>query len=184
MAIMTTERPLSAVVRALHDQIDPPEGHRVEIIEGKIEVAASPFGMHADILLQIREAVAPTLPREIGLYENTTLEEPEVDRYQPDLAAWPRALIRTETEWVFPGEQCLLAVEVTSPDQERRDYAKAAGYARADTPIYLIVDRRRRVCILHAEPAGGQYTERHETPFGKPITLPLETPVTIDTSEF
>jgi len=184
MAVMTIEQPLSAVVRALHDELDPPEGYRVEIIEGKIDVAASPFGMHADILLQIREAVAPALPREIGLYENTTLEEPEVDRYQPDLAAWPRELIRTETEWVFPGDQCLLAIEVTSPDQERRDYAKGAGYARAGTPIYLIVDRKRSVCIVHAEPAGGQYTERYETPFGKPITLPLETPVTIETSDF
>ena len=184
MAVMAIERPLSAVVRALHDQLDPPKGYRVEIIEGKIEVAATPFGMHADILLQIREAVAPTLPREIGLYENTTLEEPEVDRYQPDLAAWPRELIRTETEWVFPGNLCLLAVEVTSPDQERRDYAKAAGYARAGAPVYLVVDRKQRVCAVFTEPEGDRYRNRHEVPFGKPVTLPLETPATIETSGF
>jgi Uma2 family endonuclease len=172
------------VVRALHDELDPPEGYRVEIVEGKIEVSSSPFGKHAYILMKIRRAIEPSLPAEFGLFENTTLEEPEVDRYIPDLAAWPVALIDTETEWAFPGEECPFAVEVTSPDQERRDYAKAAGYARSGVPVYLLVDRKRRVCVLCTEPADGQYAEHHEIPFGKPVTLPLETPVTIETSDF
>jgi Uma2 family endonuclease len=124
------------------------------------------------------------LPAGFGLFENTTLEEPEVDRYIPDLAAWPLSLIKTESEWAFRGDECLLAVEVTSPDQERRDYAKAAGYARSHVPIHLLVDRKLRNCVLFVEPNGEQYTERHEVPFGKPVTLPLDPPVTIETSEF
>jgi Uma2 family endonuclease len=198
MAVMTMEQPVptdgeaareedrqrAAVVRALHDQLDPPEGYRVEIIEGKIDVASTPFGKHAFILMRLRRMIEPSLPLEFGLFENTTLEEPQVDRYIPDLVAWPVALIDTETEWAFPGEECPLAVEVTSPDQERRDYAKALGYARSGVPVYLLIDRKRRICVVFTEPEGDQYRTRHEAPFGKPLILPLETPVTIDTSDF
>ena len=184
MTVMAAEHLPASVVRALHDQLDPPEGYRVEIIEGKLEVAATPFGKHALVIEDLMRAILPTLPRSVALRERITLEEPEIDRYEPDLGMWPRALLDSETEWVFPGENCLFAVEVTSPDQERRDYTKAMGYARAQVPLYLIVDRKRRQCVLLTEPVGGKYMEQEETPFGKPLTLPLETPVTVDTSDF
>lgn len=43
MTVMTSERPTTEAVRAIHDAIDPPEGYRVEIVEGHITVASSPF---------------------------------------------------------------------------------------------------------------------------------------------
>jgi Uma2 family endonuclease len=184
MAVMTTERPLAAAVRAIHDEIVPPEGYRVEIVEGKIEVSSTPGGKHAYILLLIRSAITPTLPAHYGLFENTTLEEPDVDRYIPDLAVWPISLINSEVAWAFRGDDCLLAVEVTTPDQERRDYAKFAGYARSRVPVYLLVDRKQRMCVLFTEPEGNRYRDRHEYPFGKPVTLSLDPPVTVETSEF
>jgi len=184
MTVMTSERPTTEAVRAIHDAIDPPEGYRVEIVEGNITVASTPFGQHAYILMLIREAVTPTLSADHRLFENTTLEEPEIDRYIPDLAAWPIDLIKTSTQWAFPGDRCVLAVEVTSPNQEQRDYAKAAGYARSQVPVYLVVDRASRLCVVFTEPEGGTYRTRHEVPFGKPLTVPLETPVTLETSEF
>jgi Uma2 family endonuclease len=108
-----------------------------------------------------------------------------VDRYIPDLTVWPLALIDSDTRWIFPGEQCLLTVEVASPNQEQRDYAKAAGYARSGVPVYLVVDRRKQACVVFIDPEGNHYRERREVPFGKPVTLPLEAgPVTIDTAEF
>ena len=199
MAMMTTERPGSeddaasrddsrrraAVIRALHDQLDPPEGWRVEIVEGTITVAATPFGKHASIIRRIRMAIEPTLPpEEYGFYENLTCEEPEIDRYVPDLGVWPVEYIDRDDEWVFAAEMCALAIEVTSPDQAKRDYTKAAGYARASVPVYLIVDRTRRVCVVLTEPEGGTYKNRHEEPFGKPVSLPLDPPVTLDTAKF
>ena len=199
MAIMTTERPEfeedessqddprrhAAVVRALHDQLDPPEGWRVEIIEGDITVAATAFGRHASIIRRIRMAIEPTLPpEEYGFYENLTCEEPEIDRYVPDLGVWPVEYIDSDEEWIFAAEMCTFAAEVTSPGQAKRDYAKAEGFARAGVPAFLIVDRERRVCVLLTEPDGGAYKNRHEEPFGKPVTLPLDPPVTIDTSRF
>jgi Uma2 family endonuclease len=106
------------------------------------------------------------------------------DRYEPDLAAWPLDLLDTETAWIFPGGECSFALEVTSPQQERRDYAKAAGYARAAVPVYLLVDRTRRACVVSTEPEGGRYRTRHEVPFGKAVTLPLAPPVTLETADF
>jgi len=199
MAVMTTERPESeedaasqddprrhaAVVRALHDQIDPPEGWRVEIVEGDITVAATPFGKHASIIRRIRMAIEPTLPpEEYGFYENLTCEEPEIDRYIPDLGMWPVEYIDSDEEWIFSAEKCAFAAEVTSPGQVKRDYAKSAGYARSGVPVYLIVDRTRHACVVLTEPEDGGYKNRHEEPFGKPVTLPLNPPVTIDTSKF
>jgi Uma2 family endonuclease len=78
----------------------------------------------------------------------------------------------------------MLAVEVTSPGQEERDYAKAAGYARSGTQVYLIVDQKARQCVVHSEPQSGSYQEIHVAAFGKDVILPLETPVTVDTSRF
>lgn len=198
MAVMTLERPtanddamapederrLAEVLCSLHDQIDPPEGYRVEIIEGKITMSASPFGKHALIIADIRRAITPTLPASLELVEQVTLQEPELSRYEPDLGLWPRKTLDTDTEWVFAGEECRFVLEVTSPRQEQRDYAKTRGYARSGVPVYLVVDRAVRACVLFTEPEGGRYRHRREIPFGRPVTLPLETSVTIETSDF
>jgi Uma2 family endonuclease len=198
MAVMTLERPaandetttpgderkLAEVLCSLHDQINPPEGYRVEIIEGNIVLSPSPLGKHALIVADIRRAITPTLPASLELMEHITLQEPERGRYEPDLGLWPRETLDTDTEWVFNGEACLFVLEVTSPKQEQRDYAKAAGYARSGIPIYLVIDRRKRACVLYTQPERDQYRELHETPFGMPVTLPLDTPVTIETTDF
>lgn len=198
MAVMTNEAPLceedeaaphpsqryASLVRAAYAEIDPPEGYRVEIIEGMIVMSPTPAPRHAYIVALIRNAVEAALPDSLGAYENVSCEEPEVDYYVPDLAVWPRKLMRTETHWALPGDQCLLAVEVTSPKQGKRDYWKATGYARSGIPVYLVVDRQRQKCVLFTVPGREEYRDRHEIPFGAPVTLPLDTPVIIDTTDF
>jgi Uma2 family endonuclease len=197
MAVMTTERPDSeedavwqndrrryaAEVRALHDQLDPSAGWRVEIIEGQLVVSPAPMPAHGYIVEVIRTAVAKSLPATHGAFEGIELEEPETDRYIPDLAVWPRKVLRGGSARPRP-ETCALAVEVTSPGQAKRDYAKAEGYARCGIPVYLLVDQTRGACVVFTEPVGERYRNRHEVLFGEVVTLPLETPVTIDTSEF
>lgn len=175
---------LATVVRALHEDMNPPEGYRAEIVEGRIEVSPPAVGRHAYLIELIRRPIEPSLPAGTGLFSNIVFEEPEIDRYIPDLAAWPIELLRADTDWALSGDQCGLVVEVTSPEQERRDYAKAAGYARAGVPVYLLTDWTRRTCIVYSEADNGAYRRRHEIPFGKPIPLPLPTPVTIETADF
>jgi Uma2 family endonuclease len=137
MAVMTIDRTApvpddsgkrAEALRDLHDQIDPPEGYRVEIVEGEIVVSPSPFGKHALIIADIKRAAASSLPPGLELVERITLEEPELSRYEPDLGLWPRELLNTETGWVFPGNACALAVEVTSPS--RRAAGTATGTRR------------------------------------------------------
>jgi Uma2 family endonuclease len=178
------EHDVMDVVQAIHDGLELPEGYRAEIVGGQISVAPSPFGMHAYIVAKIRRAATAALPADHDLYENVTLEEPDGDRYIPDLALLPDALMRTRRDWVFPMGMCLLAVEVTSPGQEGRDYVKAAGYARAGIAVYLIVDQKRRRCVVHGEPSGDRYASVAELPFGAQVLLPLDTVITIDTSRF
>lgn len=176
------EHDLMDVVQSIHDDLELPEGYRAEIIGGQIAVVASPFGMHAYILQEIRDAATGRLPEGHRLYENITLEEPDGDRYIPDLALLPDALMRTRRQWIFPMGMCLLTVEVTSPGQEDRDYRKTAGYARAGIPVYLIVDQKRRRCVVHSEPEGDKYATVTEVPFGRDIVLPLAAPIAVDTS--
>jgi Uma2 family endonuclease len=178
------EHDLMDVVQSIHDELELPDGFRAEIVEGQIAVAASPFGMHAYILKVIRRAADGTIRADHDLYENVTLEEPDGDRYIPDLALMPDALIRTRRQWIFPMGMCRLAIEVTSPGQEDRDYRKRAGYARAGVPVYLIVDQKRRRCVVHSEPESTKYARVREVAFGEDLVLPLEVPITVDTSRF
>lgn len=188
MTIVASDREhdLLDVVHSIHDDLELPEGYRAEIIRGQITVAPSPFGISAFILQEIRDAAHGRLPHGHRLYGNVTLEEPGGDRYVPDLALMPDALLRNRRQWIFPMGLCLLAVEVTSPGQEGRDYAKSAGYARAEVPAYLLVDQKRRRCVLYTDPEGEAYADKAETPFGEQIVLPLAQigQITIDTSKF
>ena len=175
------------VVRSIHDDLDLPDGYRAEIVGGDIAVVPTPFGRHSSIIELIRDAVRPALPPRYRLHENTTLEEPETDRYVPDLAAWPFALIHNaESEWVFPASECAFAVEVTSPGQEARDYTKANGYARGGVPVFLLVDRKSRRCVVYSDPASDGYRTTHRELFGDPVTLNFEGggEAVIDTSDF
>jgi Uma2 family endonuclease len=138
---------------------------------------------HGYIVEVIRTAVAGSLPASHGAFEGIELEEPETDRYIPDLAVWPRTALRGGSARPHP-KLCVLAVEVTSPGQAKRDYAKAEGYARCRIPVYLVVDQTRGVSVVFTEPVGERYRTRHEVPFGEAVTLPIEPPVTIETSEF
>ena len=176
-------RRFAAAIRAIHHQIDPPPGWRVEIIEGQIVVSAAPTPARAYIIEIVRTAVAGTLPPRYGAYENIGFEEPEIDRYIPDLSVWPRQALRSAIAQPRPG-MCELAVEVAPPQQSESHYAKAEGYARCGIPVYLIVDQTDGICVVFTEPEDGTYKNRHQEPFGKPVSLPLEPPVTLDTSDF
>lgn len=149
------ERELADVVQSIHDRLELSEGYRAEIVGSQIAVAMPRFGMHAYILAEIRRSADSAMPAGHHLYGNITLEEPDGDRYIPDLALLPDAPLRTRRQWIFPTGMCRAAIEVTSPGLEDRDYRKMPGYARAGVPVYLIVDQKRRRCVTHSVPKTG-----------------------------
>ena len=175
---------LKQVVSHIHDDLDLPEGYRVEIIEGQIVMSPAPQVKHAHIVKLIAKAVDQALPDGFEVYENVTLEDPEGERCIPDLGAWPEKFLDAERLAVLPGDKCAFVLEVTSPRQENRDYTKAAAYARCDIPVYLLVDRKKRVCVVHTEPRGSVYTTVHTAAFGEPLVLTLHREVSIDTGRF
>jgi Uma2 family endonuclease len=184
MTIVMPESDHMAMVQSLHDDLEVPDGFRAEIIGGEIVVSASPMGQHAFVVSVVRNAIWPVRPTGYELYEVTTAQTASGQRYIPDLALWPVDIIRGATEWIFPAQLCRFALEVTSPDAEYRDYKKGAGYAESEVPIYLLVDGKQRECIVFTDPKGTDYRAEHRVPFGDPVVLPFETPVTVDTSAF
>ena len=53
-----------------------------------------------------------------------------------------------------------------------------------DTPAPTMSNPIPVMNVVFTEPDGDRYRNRHETPFGKPVTLPLDTPATLETTEF
>lgn len=200
MTTMTTERDahheesepegptLIEVVHKIHDELELPEGYTAQIIKGQLVIMATPSKKHAIIVRRIDRALTAVLPQEkYDCYQNITGQEPEGDRFIPDLGVWPQEALEDDSDqWLARTTSLLLAVEVTSPGSEPHDYDKIGGYAHAGVPIYLIVDRKWRRCVLltEPEPAKGIYQTTHTVDFGEPITIPLETPVKIETAEF
>lgn len=192
MAVMTTDRPISAederrqrvaVLHELRDQLDPPPGWRVEIIQGELVVSPAPAPAHGYIVEIIRTAIQGSLPETHAAYEAIEAVGPEGDAFIPDVSVWPRAELRGRRKPLKP-DLCTVAVEVTSPKQSKHDYDKARPYAASSIPVFLVVDTERQSCVVFSEPQGGEYREKHELPFGKPVTLPLEPPVTLETGDF
>ena len=184
MTAVMPETDHMAMVQSLHDDLEVPDGFRAEIIGGEIVVSASPMGLHALVVTIIRDAILPTKPEGYNLFEVITALTESGQRYIPDLAMWPRDILKTRTDWMFPAQLCRFALEVTSTGAEDRDYKKGAGYAESGVPIYLLVDNKQRECIVFTEPKGTAYRTEHRVPFGDPLVLPFDPPVIVDTSEF
>ncbi|MFH8348005.1 Uma2 family endonuclease [Streptomyces sp. NPDC018045] len=79
-------------------------------------------------------------------------------------------------------------VEITSPDNASCDRLnKAAAYAEAGVPLYLLIDRFAPpgpTVTLFGEPEDAVYQELQAVKFGEDIHLPEPFDLTIDTSVF
>ncbi|MGH3099086.1 MAG: Uma2 family endonuclease, partial [Streptosporangiales bacterium] len=88
----------------------------------------------------------------------------------------------------FYAEDALLAVEVTSKRNARRDRKeKLWGYAHGPVPLYLLIDRVDPVgqrCTLYSEPSNGEYLRSVTSPFGEPVELPAPFDLSLDTARF
>ena len=92
---------------------------------------------------------------------------------------------RGDGEW-SDADGALMAVEITSPDRDtnQRDRIdKPVGYAEADIPVYLLIDRDNNTIVVHSEPKDGRYQQSPSYPWGATIQLPSPVDVTLDTEE-
>ncbi|MFI0452619.1 Uma2 family endonuclease [Actinomadura sp. 6N118] len=191
----------------LHDFLHlPNDGTRVEIIGGEIAVSPAPTVRHAIIVQDISNALTrahhenPEFPWRLLQVTQLTPVGPD-GGYIPDLVVLDAAMLKDADDADVPGfvpDQIEMAVEVTSPSRadddrkptEQRDPAKKpskwTGYARAEIPYCLLVDRdpERSAITLFSIPdqASAAYLHVEGWQFGEKVHLPDPFNVDIDTS--
>ncbi|MGK5732330.1 Uma2 family endonuclease [Streptomyces sp. URMC 124] len=88
-------------------------------------------------------------------------------------------------EWASP-EGVLMTTEVTSRDsdtdlRDRKD--KRDGYAAADIPVYLLIDRDACMVTVYSDPRNGKYLSRVSHPYGDTVKLPDPVGITLATEK-
>ncbi|TJZ98798.1 Uma2 family endonuclease [Actinacidiphila oryziradicis] len=170
------------------EEMDWPEGCKVEIIEGIITVAPPPANDHNNTAELLQRLLYKVIPDDWGIYQTQGVSVPERQGlYIPDLAVMPRATLERPGHHV-PLSEAELVVEITSRRNANHDRVeKLRGYATAEVPLYLLLDpwhSGRPTATLYGEPKGGMYHVLDNVKYGEEIHLPEPFDLTIDTGIF
>ncbi|GAB3179689.1 Uma2 family endonuclease [Streptomyces incanus] len=171
------------------EETDAPEGCKVEIIEGIVTVAPPPSNAHNDIADLVHRSLYEVIPREWGIYQTLGTAVPSrIGLYIPDLAVAPKQVLRAGPGNHIPAAAAELIVEITSRTNAANDrLKKAAGYAQAGVPLYLLIDGWAPggpTVTLYGEPHRNVYRVLDAGKFGDRIQLPEPFGLALDTSEF
>ncbi|MFD9812892.1 Uma2 family endonuclease [Streptomyces sp. NPDC059080] len=171
------------------EQTDAPEGCKVEIIEGIVTVSPPPDNIHNFIADKVQRRLYAVLPEDWGIYQTLGAAVPSrKGLYIPDLAVVPDAVVCGEPGHYVPAAAAEMVVEITSKSNASHDrIAKAAGYARAGVPLYLLVDRWAPggpTITLYGEPAGDVYRVLQAVKFGDGLVIPAPFDLPLDTGIF
>ncbi|MGW4199518.1 Uma2 family endonuclease [Streptomyces sp. NPDC004726] len=170
-------------------ETDAPEGCKVEIIEGIVTVSPPPSNAHNRIADRVQRRLYTVLPEEWGIYQTLGAAVPSRDGlYIPDLAVAPEEILEREDGHFIPAAAAELIVEITSKSNASHDrIKKAAGYAQAGVPLYLLIDSWAPggpTVTLYGEPKNGVYRVLQAGKFGDVIRLPEPFAVDLDTASF
>ncbi|QEV19814.1 Uma2 family endonuclease [Streptomyces alboniger] len=172
----------------LWEEMEWPEGSKVEIIEGVITVSPSPANRHNLVTEKVQRLLYSVLPDDWGVFQTLSVAVPsKLGMFIPDLVVIPLAEVEAPGTYV-PAGAAELVVEVTSPSNARHDrISKPAAYAAAGVPLYLLIDRWASggpTITLYGEPRGDVYRVLRACKFGEPIKLPEPFDLDLDTSAF
>ncbi|QKW02238.1 Uma2 family endonuclease [Streptomyces sp. NA02536] len=170
------------------EEMEWPEGSKVEIIEGIITVSPAPAYRHNVIAARIQRRLYSVIPEDWEIFQTLAIAVPSrLGMLIPDLVVAP-VRDHTESDSHIPAALAELVVEVTSKSNARHDrVSKPAAYATAGIPLYLLVDRWAPdgpTATLYGEPEGDVYRPLATAKFGEPLKLPAPFGLVIDTSEF
>ncbi|MFD5426553.1 Uma2 family endonuclease [Streptomyces sp. NPDC127084] len=170
--------------------LDTPEGFRAELIEGDIAVTPPPDGDHEDYISLIVKQVIRRSHTDMDFSGHKGLRlrsAPDCSRDHviPDgtFAPTELRLFRGADPWM-PADGVAMVMEVTSTRPHRDREAKRRSYARADIPLYLLIDRDKSELTLFSDPDGGDYLQQRTIHFGKVLSLPEPFAFELDTAEF
>ncbi|MDC0770482.1 Uma2 family endonuclease [Streptomyces sp. HD] len=165
-----------------------PRGWRVELIEGEICVTQPANGEHEELVSELTDQVAQRRhDRSLRNYTGIGLNLPgpsETGHVEPDLVIAPRGTFDDQEVWHDPSG-VLLVAEVTSKSTADRDrHKKIHGYARADIPVYLLIDREKAEITVYSDPSGDDYAKSAKYKLGLTVPLPDPLGFELDTAEF
>ncbi|MCX5606129.1 MULTISPECIES: Uma2 family endonuclease [unclassified Streptomyces] len=183
------ERPLTLLEEA--DQLmERNPGYRVEIIGGILTVTPPAGAPHSRVLNKI---IRPFLAA--GLDDGETEVHQGVGLWLPDgsedYAIPDLCVVDADIDDHLVEFNCYdpvvfrLVLEVTSSNYNNDLRAKAAAYAQARIPVYVIVNRKHQRLHVLTEPVGGTYESHRVYAAGELATLPdsLGAKVTLDVDE-
>ncbi|GGU22463.1 Uma2 family endonuclease [Streptomyces daghestanicus] len=170
------------------EEMEWPEGSKVEIIEGIITVSPAPAVRHNVIAARIARRLYPVISEDWEIFQTLAIAVPSrLGMLIPDLVVAP-VPDDGESDSHIPASLAELVVEVTSRSNARHDrVTKPAACATAGIPLYLLVDRWAPggpTVTLYGEPRGDVYRTLHAGRFGDPVELPAPFGLRLDTSEF
>ncbi|GAA1817880.1 Uma2 family endonuclease [Actinomadura chokoriensis] len=149
-------------------------GFRAELVDEEIIVSPPPDGQHETIVVAVDDWVRDV--HGLRLHRNLTLISPEGE-YVPDGIAAPKGAFAGR-EWHSEPDGVVMVVEVTSgrprdrKGAERDRGPKRRGYAAADIPQYLLIDRLDGKATIFSEPRGGDYAHSASAALGDDLAIP------------
>jgi Uma2 family endonuclease len=165
--------------------LDAPEGLRAELIDGEIVVSPPPGSRHERTIARINRQVMLHSSTAFDFSGNMGLVLPGdggIPSYViPDGTFAPLDLdvYDNDDSWSEP-DGVAMVVEVTSSKPGAERY----GYARAEIPLYLLVDRDDKRVTLFSRADGKDYARTDQAPFGKGLVLPEPFGFELDTTDF
>ncbi|GAA4240214.1 hypothetical protein GCM10022254_64090 [Actinomadura meridiana] len=166
--------------------LDVMPGFRAELVDGEIIVSPTPDGQHETIIVAVDDWVRDV--HDLRLHRNLTLISPEGE-YVPDGIAAPKGAFAGQ-DWHSKPDGVAMVLEVTSgrggknKGAERDRGPKRRGYAAADIPLYLLVDRLDGKVTIFSEPRGGDYTHSASAVLGDDLTIPEPLEGVLPTRDF
>ncbi|WP_079084675.1 Uma2 family endonuclease [Streptomyces dysideae] len=167
------------------EELEPPEGIKVELLRGEIVMMATPDLVHNRIVVDVQDQI----PRKRWERLQTTDVDiiDEASEPIPDLVVLERG-VAPDSGHLVPSQLVTLVVEVVSKTSVDRDYGiKRSIYAAGKIPAYLIIDPIVAHSVLLTDPIGegdqADYRGQWITKFGDPVLLDL-LGIELDTSEF
>ncbi|MEE1927994.1 Uma2 family endonuclease [Streptomyces sp. TRM 70351] len=156
--------------------VPPPDGYTVddlltlpdlpphtELIDGSLVFVSPQRSFHTLAMYLLESGLRSTVPETLRVRREMTVV---IDRRQgpePDLCVVRAAAVATGEETFYRAQDTVLAVEVVSPDSERRDRdRKPQLYAQAGVRHFWLVERARDggrpvVYVYELEPATATY---------------------------
>jgi Uma2 family endonuclease len=163
-----------------------PETVRLEYINGKVRVKAMPDGNHRSIFMWLlRQCMQHRPDLDLVPESGVKAEAYRKGRARTDGTLVPVDHFRGDGEWSDP-DGSLMAVEITSHDRDtdQRDRVdKPVGYAAADIPVYLLVDRDNNTVTVFSEPKDGRYQQASSSPWGATVAIPHPVGITLETEK-